>query len=791
MARQLRRRSSIQKPPPLLYTPSWNIEWISKCVLCSMLFFYLGITVGWSMREVDNCNRSDVHNNDVHNNDVHNNILKNNDNIHNVNRNVAELRLGRNNANGIVRGTTPVTAAEGCDDKVNNNNNNNNNTGTGDATKNATVHNRAEHTRIQAMAEELEIVKSLRKIDMEHMKKLQTELETKLRKLEDETKEQQRQQQQQQHQNRQARQQQPQTNNNNNNNNNNIKPHYQDFFSPRSTGDFASGMEFVDRDDFAAAFDTGVPFDKSGRGNDQVLILYSDKKAMPDANATRKERHPNNPGGNTNTVYSATDATANCLNLHVVLTSERRKQQCVAVMGQLESFHLHKFMRMADADRQAGRIVDKSLPLRLVNRGMQLNGERSHSPPARAYTRAFWESVTRYLGSLEGVLEELKPIAKAVAAKNEHNTIVVLVSNRGHSEFLVNFVCHSVANGLERALESVLVFATDGETHELASSIGLASFYSETVFRDTPEQAAEEYADEVYSRIMGAKVYCVHMVSQLGHDFIFQDVDVIWYKDPLQWFHRQQATTTATTTTTAAAAAAAATTKSDGNKNPPSQSKTNDWDMIFQDDGGRSLDFSPYSSNSGFYFVRNNRKTQHFFNSLLMMGDMILSSGSHQAVLVVLLSEHASLFGLKVKTWNRMAQEFPGGYSYHKEKEFMRKLIRGRRKNKNATLPLDAIEGSGEGTIDPYVFHMSWTHNKVDKIKYFQQMGDWFVEDKCIPGSGGESALANTTTASAPATRRNCCSAKPLIKCHFRDKPSIVPCPDAPPSTRENTTSFW
>ena len=48
-----------------------------------------------------------------------------------------------------------------------------------------------------------------------------------------------------------------------------------------------------------------------------------------------------------------------------------------------------------------------------------------------------------------------------------------------------------------------------------------------------PKEAAKEYADDTFRLMMFAKVYCVHIVSQLGYDFLFQDVDVIWYKNPL------------------------------------------------------------------------------------------------------------------------------------------------------------------------------------------------------------------------------------------------------------------
>ena len=79
-----------------------------------------------------------------------------------------------------------------------------------------------------------------------------------------------------------------------------------------------------------------------------------------------------------------------------------------------------------------------------------------------------------------------------------------------------------------------MLFSTDKETHELATKVlGLTSFYDEKVFGGMPSKAAEEYGDDIFRKLMFAKVYCVHMVSMLGHNLLFQDVDVVWYKDPL------------------------------------------------------------------------------------------------------------------------------------------------------------------------------------------------------------------------------------------------------------------
>jgi len=125
--------------------------------------------------------------------------------------------------------------------------------------------------------------------------------------------------------------------------------------------------------------------------------------------------------------------------------------------------------------------------------------------------------------------------------------------------------------------------------------------------------------------MMLAKVFCVQMVSALGYDFLFQDVDIVWYKHPLEYF----------------------------DTNPG-------FDIYFQDDGAHSTRYAPYSANSGFYYVRHNDRTQFFLTSVLMAGDLVLKTDSHQQALIALLAEHASLYGLRVKVLSRDLEEFPG-----------------------------------------------------------------------------------------------------------------------------------
>lgn len=125
------------------------------------------------------------------------------------------------------------------------------------------------------------------------------------------------------------------------------------------------------------------------------------------------------------------------------------------------------------------------------------------------------------------------------------------------------------------------------------------------------------------------------------------------------------------------------------------------------------------------------------------------------------MAEHSSLYGLKVKILSR--DMFPTGVVFHEERYLMKRIL--------------------TGNSDPYMFHMSWTASKKDKVRYFRQMGDWFVHDNCTG-----KVITNIAVFSKNA--KYCCSARPLVSCYYRDKPSIVSC-DTSKAQREGSRNFW
>lgn len=113
--------------------------------------------------------------------------------------------------------------------------------------------------------------------------------------------------------------------------------------------------------------------------------------------------------------------------------------------------------------------------------------------------------------------------------------------------------------------------------------------------------------------------------------------------------------------------------------------------------------------------------------------------------------------------------EFPNGYHFQTRDEYMKGLI--------------------EGKIQPYIFHMSWTSNKVEKRNNLEQMGDWHVKDKCVGRTANK--ISKKKKAKATDLASTCCNPRPIVQCHYRDKPSRIPCPDSPPLEYENAPSWW
>ncbi|KAL7453075.1 hypothetical protein ACHAWC_004763 [Mediolabrus comicus] len=516
--------------------------------------------------------------------------------------------------------------------------------------------------------------------------------------------------------------------------NNGSKTSQQSRRFPKTMEKFANGIGRINKDKLDEFFDFGNPQNKGdGTGQEDALIIYHSKGALPeDKNVAHSVQFDD---GNGLPLLDPQTATQNCDAMNVVFTANPgNTRQCTALVGNYESYHIQRWMRV---DTVKGTPIDPSLPLSLVSRGYASRGKANfYAPPSDTKyspVRRHWGQLKTFLQNVDKIMEDLKPILEKVA---RNNAVVVLTVNMGQSSLLMNFVCSARRRGFD--LGNVLVFPTDVESKKLAEGLGLATYYDEKNFASMPSGEAKRYGDKNFKAMMYAKVLCVLYPLLLNYDVLFQDVDIVWYKDPMPFF-----------------------------QDPTS--KNAKFDVLFQHDGSDQVRYAPYSANSGFYYVRANKRSQYLFTSLLYHSDLIITWDSHQQVLVQLLAEHSSLFGLNVKVFNRDTDYFPGGWQFHQRKDFMKRLIKGE--------------------TDSYIFHMSWTENKDNKLLFLRQLGEWYVNEQCV-GKSADDILGGSELPEGMPLVEPCCAAEALFSCHYKDKPSKLPCKESGTIDKSNR-SWW
>jgi len=318
---------------------------------------------------------------------------------------------------------------------------------------------------------------------------------------------------------------------------------------PESTSNFVVDYTTVDRMELNALLDMGIPTDPTKKGAEDAVILYSGTKSLPSSTSTT-------------TRLTATEATKNCHTVKVILTEPAKQGECLALMPQWESYHIHKFMRLPDYGG-----IDMKIPLRPVSRTADQKGREAGIPDYRLNTAPSYKALVDYLGALDDTLVELQPLLRTIATPKK--SVIVSVVNYGQAVLFENFLCNARSKGLDTS--HLLLFATDEKTYKLAMEYGVTVYYNEAIFGDLPENAAGRFGDRIFSRMMMAKVYCVHLVISCGYNVLFQDVDMVWYRDPLPFLESRE---------------------------------LSEWDMIFQDDGARANRFAPYSPNTGTFPTR-------------------------------------------------------------------------------------------------------------------------------------------------------------------------------------------
>lgn len=314
------------------------------------------------------------------------------------------------------------------------------------------------------------------------------------------------------------------------------------------------------------------------------------------------------------------------------------------------------------------------------------------------------------LDSLEAAFKKKvgSPVRSTPSAGAEdasgRRTVIVMVANEGVYDLLLNFVC-SIEKLETVDKRDIVVFVGTKAFAGVVERMGVHAIHS-IALGSMPENAAGSYLDKTFSRMMWFKATSVFLAVKCGFNVLFQDVDLVWLINPIPYLLEIEA------------------------------------DMSFMDDGARSPRYTPFFVNSGFYFVKYNRRTRYFEEKLVKSGPSEIGfTHSHQSVLIRHLSESYHHAKLSVYVLDR--ELFPSGQAYHENKPFIKKIT--------------------EGLFRPYVFHMCWTSNREDKVKYFKEIGYWYLPEdaennkKMCSSSKYASAWLGLSASNRPTTQ--CCRA--------------------------------
>ncbi|MDJ0869984.1 MAG: putative nucleotide-diphospho-sugar transferase [Myxococcota bacterium] len=248
--------------------------------------------------------------------------------------------------------------------------------------------------------------------------------------------------------------------------------------------------------------------------------------------------------------------------------------------------------------------------------------------------------------------------------RQRDNLVLVMTLNKGHRDLLRNWIRSCDAHGIEVRPWTV-VFPLDTETARLVEEEGFAVYCDPASYGDPPEQPARRFGDRTFVQLLFPKTAIVQDVMSLGYDVLFQDVDLVWRKDPLPYLL---------------------------------QPSLRDLDALFMHDGPHRI-YAPLHANSGFFLLRNTPASRELWSLVFRNFDKMLHyRGQQRVVNLVLLNRFFQ--GLKLGILPE--PDFPNGHLF---------------------TPTDA----SRLPEDPFVVHASWTDRREQKVEKLKNAGLWYL----------------------------------------------------------------
>ena len=394
------------------------------------------------------------------------------------------------------------------------------------------------------------------------------------------------------------------------------------------------------------------------------------------------------------------------VNPHV---AQRKLYQCLAVVAVNSNF-TYNLLHMEPPEKpkkKKGDEASEKQSSKRVSRGRNKrlsSSSSSDSVPVLTNVTGFFDKVASDVGRMKlaenmvSLLSHLSSLEIAISNRLHERSlvpgddVVVMVVNAGEMDLFANFACSCRVNNI--SMRNVVVFSGSDDILPLLESFGAIGLYDNDAFARVSRNASFEYLDNIFIDMMWYKSFSVWLLLKMRYNVLFQDVDLVWYRDPVSYFH------TASKTQRVDGGDASASEMrgggGDGRMHLDSlrvsssssavdvvrQVDADSWgnslnylppaDAYLSDDGQRSLRYTPFFANSGFYYLVANERTEYFAWSILTAFDLLHITGSHQNVFTIRLIESLDLAGLNPKLLS--LREFPAGIKLHHDKPYMRAI---------------------------------------------------------------------------------------------------------------------
>jgi hypothetical protein len=259
----------------------------------------------------------------------------------------------------------------------------------------------------------------------------------------------------------------------------------------------------------------------------------------------------------------------------------------------------------------------------------------------------------RWAIAMPGLLARLDLTAGAVVGMTCNDQFSVLLENWAASCSQSEIDCSS----------STIVFATDIETHGRAEALGLVSYFDANSSFLQNVRRSGQYGDAAWTEYMFHQNWVIKNLLQAPVDVLFQDVDLVWRRDPRPHLIEQAR-------------------------------EGADVQAMYD---GPNTRFQPLYANSGFMYFRNSPQVRAFWAEVYARHEMVAYYRSQQEPLNILLAAHAHR-GLDVRILEE--ERFANGHLYC---------------------------GGRTAPTDPWVMHNSWTKDLAEKLRRYEENELWFL----------------------------------------------------------------